>query len=301
MSTNSPSTHFKAALVQLCSGRDVAKNVSDAVSLIREAALQGAGYIQTPECTTLMELEKPRLLAAIEPESNNAALQTFSDLARDLKKWLHIGSMAVKPGAVKAGAVKAGGVAADDGRIANRSYLFSPDGAVAARYDKIHMFDVDLGNGELYRESASYLPGTQAVIADLPWGPLGLTICYDLRFPALHRALAQGGAKFLAVPAAFTRVTGEAHWHTLLRARAIEAQSFVFAAAQGGMHENGRETFGHSLIISPWGKKLAEAGVEPGVITADIDLEELNEARRRVPSLTHDRPFEVVHASKVRL
>ncbi len=285
MSSDADSIKFKAALVQLCSGRDVGKNVSDASDLIRDAASQGAGYIQTPECTTLMELEKPRLLAAIGPESDNPALQAFSDLARDIKRWLHIGSMAIK---------------ADDGRIANRSYLFSPDGAVAARYDKIHMFDVDLGNGEVYRESASYVPGTQAVIADLPWGPLGLTICYDLRFPALHRALAQGGAKFLAVPAAFTRVTGEAHWHTLLRARAIEAQSFVFAAAQGGLHENGRETFGHSLIISPWGTKLAEAGVEPGVITAAIDLAELNEARRRVPSLTHDRPFEVVRAGKPR-
>ncbi len=290
MSSDFHSTQFKAALVQLCSGRDVGKNVAQASDLIRAAAAEGASYIQTPECTTLMELEKPRLLAALEPERNNAALQAFSDLARDLKKWLHIGSMAVE----------AEGITADNGRIANRSYLFSPDGAVAARYDKIHMFDVDLGNGEVYRESASYVPGRQAVIADLPWGPLGLTICYDLRFPALHRALAQAGAIFLAVPAAFTRVTGEAHWHTLLRARAIEAQSFVFAAAQGGLHENGRETFGHSLIISPWGKKLAEGGVEPGVITADIDLEELNEARRRVPSLTHDRPFEVVRAGKPR-
>ncbi len=285
MTSNSSPTQFKAALVQMCSGRDVAKNVADASNLIRLAASHGASYIQTPECTTLMELEKPRLLAALEPESNNTALQKFSDLARDLKKWLHIGSMALK---------------AEDGRFANRSFVFSPDGAVAARYDKIHMFDVDLGNGEVYRESARYVPGTQAVIADLPWGPLGLTICYDLRFPALHRALAQGGAKFLAVPAAFTRVTGKAHWHTLLMARAIETQSFVFAAAQGGLHENGRETFGHSLIISPWGKKLAEAGVEPGVITADIDLEELSEARRRVPSLIHDRPFEVVRAGKTR-
>ena len=178
--------------------------------------------------------------------------------------------------------------------MANRSYLIAPDGRIAARYDKIHMFDVDLGNGDVYRESESYAPGSKAVIADLPWGPLGMTICYDLRFPALHRALAKGGAKFLAVPAAFTRITGEAHWHTLLKARAVEAQSFVFAAAQGGHHENGRETFGHSLIISPWGQILGEGGTAPGVIIADVDLAILDDVRRRIPSLTHDRTFDVV-------
>ena len=274
---------FRAGLVQMCSGRDVTRNVRDAADLIRKAAGEGAHYIQTPEVTTLMELERPRLLAEIGPEENNAALAAFTDLARELARWLHIGSMAVK---------------LDDDRFANRSYLIDPTGRVAARYDKIHMFDVDLGNGHVYRESESYAPGGQAVIADLPWGPIGLTICYDLRFPALHRALAKGGAHFIAAPAAFTRITGEAHWHTLLRARAIEAQSFVFAAAQGGLHENGRETFGHSLIISPWGQILAEAGTEPGVVTADIDLSILDDVRRRIPSLTHDRTFDVIRSGR---
>ena len=282
MTTASTNAAFRTALVQMCSGRDVARNIRDARALIREAAAQGASYIQTPEVTTLMELERERMLAALQGETVNTALAAFTETARDLKVWLHIGSMAIK---------------LDDGRLANRSYLIAPDGRIAARYDKIHMFDVDLGNGDVYRESESYAAGSQAVLADLPWGALGLTICYDLRFPALHRTLAKGGAKFIAVPAAFTRVTGEAHWHTLLRARAIEAQSFVFAAAQGGRHENGRETFGHSLIISPWGQILAEGGVDPGVITADIDLGILDDVRRRLPSLTHDRAFDLVRAT----
>ena len=272
---------FRAGLVQMCSGRDVRKNVSDALELISAAAAQGADYIQTPEVTTLMELERARLMAELTPEEGNSALAAFTDAARRLRVWLHIGSMGVKVA---------------DNRIANRSYLISPDGRIAARYDKIHMFDVDLGNGDVYCESVSYAGGSKAVIADLPWGPLGMTICYDLRFPALHRALAQGGAKFLAAPAAFTRITGEAHWHVLLRARAIEAQSFVFAAGQGGRHENGRETYGHSLIVSPWGQVLADGGAGPGVVTADIDLAILDDVRRRVPSLKHDRQFEVMRA-----
>jgi predicted amidohydrolase len=275
---------FRGALVQMCSGRDVQRNVRDAVTMIKEAAARGADYIQTPENTALMELERARLFAAAEPESGNSALQAFSETARDLKRWLHIGSIAVK---------------VNDGRLANRSFLFAPDGSVAARYDKIHMFDVDLGNGEVYEESANYAAGKEAVIFELPWGPLGFTICYDLRFPQLHRALAKGGALFLAVPAAFTRVTGEAHWHTLLKARAIEAEVFIFAAAQGGRHENGRETYGHSLIVTPWGQVLAEAGTQPGVVSADIDLGILDDMRRRIPSLTHDKPFELVRTSQV--
>ncbi len=284
MTPGSSAPHFKAALIQLCSGRDVAANIAAASDLIRAAAAVGAQYIQTPENTQLMELEKPRLMAELQPENDNRALDAFSALARDLKRWLHIGSVGVK---------------CDDGRIANRSFVFAPDGEIAARYDKIHMFDVDLGNGEAYRESETFQPGTEAVIADLPWGGLGLTICYDLRFPALHRALAQAGAQMIASPAAFTRVTGEAHWNTLLRARAIEAQCFVLAAAQGGRHENGRKTFGHSLIIAPWGEILAEADTEPGFVTADVDLARVSEARRKVPSLTHDRPFTVARAKSL--
>lgn len=272
---------FKAALVQMCSGRDVARNVADAVSLVREAAAGGAVYVQTPEVTTLMELDKKRLFEAIEPEDTSAALKTFRELAANLGIWLHIGSMGVK-------------VAAD--KIANRSFVIAPDGRIAATYDKIHMFDVDLPSGESYRESSSYQAGERAVVVDLPWGGLGLTICYDLRFPHMHRALAQGGAVMISAPAAFTKVTGEAHWHTLLRARAIETQCFVLAAAQGGRHEHGRDTYGHSLVISPWGDVIAEGGVQPSVIFADVDLRLVKEARERVPSLRHDRAFEVVRA-----
>ena len=282
MTNASKTGHFRAGLVQLCSGRDVDRNVKAATDLVRAAASAGADYIQTPEVTTLMELEREKLLSALEGEAGNRALAVFCELASGLKVWLHIGSMGIK---------------LPNDQIANRSYLIAPTGRIAARYDKIHMFDVDLGNGEVYRESESYAAGTKAVLADLPWGGLGLTICYDLRFPALHRALAKGGAKFLASPAAFTRVTGEAHWHTLLRARAVEAQTFVFAAAQGGKHENGRETFGHSLIISPWGQVLAEGGRDPGFVTADIDLGILEDVRRRIPSLGHDRPFDLVRAT----
>ena len=274
---------FRVGLVQMCSGRDVERNVNDATDLIRRAKHEGADYIQTPEMTTIMELDRARLLAAARPEPANPVISHFQSLARELGVFLHIGSMAIL---------------VSDGRLANRSFLFSPAGDIAARYDKIHMFDVDLGGGESYRESANYEPGRRAVLADLPWGKLGPTICYDLRFPHLYRALARAGARFLAIPSAFTRPTGMAHWHTLLRARAIESQAFVFAAAQGGMHENGRETFGHSLIVSPWGELLAEAGVHPTVIVADVELQLLEDIRRRVPSLQHDRAFDVVHAAQ---
>jgi predicted amidohydrolase len=279
-STKSPSS-FRAALVQMCSGRDVERNVRDATAFIREAAAGGADYVQTPEVTTLMELDRERLFAAALPEPENPAVAHFASLAKELAIWLHVGSLVVWTSADK---------------LANRSLLFSPAGQIAARYDKIHMFDVDLANGESYRESANYEAGRHAVVADLPWGRLGLSICYDLRFPHLYRALAQAGATFLAVPAAFTRLTGEAHWHTLLKARAIESQCFVFAAAQGGRHEHGRETFGHSLIISPWGQILAEGGVHPSVIFGDVELAMIEDVRTRVPSLRHDRTFDVVHA-----
>ena len=270
---------FRAALVQLRSGRNVDANVAAAGTLIRAAAAAGAHYVQTPEVTTLMDTDLENLFAQSAPETGNRALAAFTSLARELKIWLHIGSMGIRLGE----------------RIANRSYVIGPDGEIRARYDKIHMFDVKLANGESYQESASYAPGDQAVIADLPWGKLGLTICYDVRFPALHQALAHAGAQFIAVPAAFTRSTGEAHWHTLLRARAIETQCFVFAAAQGGRHEHGRETYGHSLIISPWGTILAEAGTEPGFITADIDPAEVAAVRGRIPCLQNMRPFTIAH------
>ena len=273
---------LRVGLVQMCAGRDVDANVERATDLIREAARGGAAYIQTPEMTNIMELDRSRLLAAVRSEDADPALPHFCDLARELGVWLHIGSMVVL---------------GSSGKPVNRSFLISSQGLVTARYDKIHMFDVDLGGGESYKESANYEPGRQAVVADLPWGQIGLSICYDLRFPHLYRALARAGAKFLAVPAAFTRPTGIAHWHTLLRARAIESQAYVFAAAQGGRHENGRETFGHSLVVSPWGEVLAEGDVQPAVTFADVELQRLEDVRLRVPSLKHDRPFDVVYAT----
>lgn len=269
---------FRVALVQMCSGGDVARNVADASALIREAAAGDAQYVQTPEVTTLMELDRAKLLERSRPERDNPALAALRDLAAQLGIWLHIGSMTVL---------------LETGKLANRSYLITPGGAIAARYDKIHLFDVDLPNGESYRESRNFDAGDKAVVAELPWGRLGLTICYDLRFPYLHRALAKAGARFIAAPAAFTRPTGEAHWHTLLRARAIETQCFVLAAAQGGRHEHGRETYGHSLVVSPWGEVIAEGGVDPGVVFADIDPARVDEVRARIPSLQHDRTFEV--------
>jgi predicted amidohydrolase len=271
-------TTFSAALVQLRSGREIAPNMAVAEDLIRAAAAEGAEYIQTPENTALMELSTERLFERIRPEAETAILGDFSALARDLKVWLHVGSVAIRVGERKA---------------ANRAFLFAPDGSVAARYDKIHMFDVDLPSGESYRESKNYAPGATAVAVRLPWGVLGVTTCYDLRFPEHYKALARAGADLLAVPSAFTRVTGEAHWHVLLRARAIETGCFVLAAAQGGVHENGRATYGHSLIISPWGEILAEAGNEPGVISAMIDIGEVASARQRIPALDHVREFDV--------
>jgi deaminated glutathione amidase len=275
-------TTFRVGLVQMTTGRDVAANLVAASTLIRSAAKAGAQYVQTPEVTTLMERDSARLFVETRHEEGNPALAHFRSLARELKIWLHIGSM---------------GIAVAPDKIANRAFLISPEGVITARYDKIHMFDVDLAGGESYRESKNYRPGDQAVVADLPWGPLGLTICYDMRFPVLYRVLAHGGAKFIAVPSAFTVPTGKAHWHALLRARAIETQCFVFAAAQAGTHEGGRQTYGHSLIISPWGEILAEGdGETPTVITADIDVGRVDDARGKVPSLMHDRPFTLVHA-----
>jgi predicted amidohydrolase len=270
---------FTAALVQLRSGLDPQANLDAAVKLIAEAQDRGADYVQTPEMTNIMVLQHEQLFAAIVAEEDDSSLATFRELARALEIHVHIGSLAIRASADKA---------------VNRSFLIDPKGEIVARYDKIHMFDVDLANGESYRESRNYRPGDFGVVADLPWGRLGLTICYDLRFPALYRGLAEAGASYLAVPAAFTRQTGEAHWHVLQRARAIENGCFVFAAAQGGKHENGRETFGHSLIIDPWGRILAEGGTEPGIVLAMIDPAAISAARARIPSLQHGRRFEIV-------
>jgi predicted amidohydrolase len=274
--TGSP---FRVGLIQMRSGRTPAANVDAAVKLIGDAKAAGADYVQTPEMTNILEAKRDALMAAIVPEEQDASLAAFRDVARRHRLWLHIGSLALKT---------------SPDRAVNRGFLIGPDGAIVARYDKIHMFDVDLANGESYRESRSYVPGEHAVVTDLPWGRLGVTICYDLRFPALYRALAEAGSVFLAIPSSFTKQTGEAHWHILNRARAIENGCFVLAAAQGGSHENGRDTYGHSIAIDPWGRVLAEGGTEPGVIMAEIDPAAVATARARIPSLQHGRRFEVI-------
>jgi predicted amidohydrolase len=270
---------FRVGLIQMRTGRAVQANLDAAAKLIGEAKSAGADYVQTPEMTNIMEVNREKFFAAIVEEDADTGLAMFRELARSLGIYVHVGSLAIRVSPDKA---------------ANRAFLIDPRGAVAARYDKIHMFDVDLANGESYRESRNYRAGELAVLKDLPWGRLGITVCYDLRFPSLYRALAEAGASFLAIPSAFTRQTGEAHWHILNRARAIENGCFVLSAAQGGKHENGRETFGHSLVVDPWGRILAEGGTEPGVIMAEIDPAEVVAARSKVPSLQHGRRFELV-------
>jgi len=265
---------FRVGLIQTRAARSPATNLEAIVKLIGEAKDNGADYVQTPEMTNIMEVSRDKLFATIVPEESDVSLAAYRELARKLSIHLHIGSLALKVSADKA---------------ANRALLIDPRGEIVARYDKIHMFDVDLAAGESYRESRSYRAGELAVLHDLPWGRLGITICYDLRFPALYRALAEAGASFLAIPSAFTQQTGEAHWHVLMRARAIENGCYVLAAAQGGKHENGRETFGHSIVVDPWGRIVAEGGTEPGVVMAEVAA-----ARSRVPSLQHGRRFEVV-------
>ncbi|WP_350335418.1 carbon-nitrogen hydrolase family protein [Coralliovum pocilloporae] len=271
-------TSFRAACVQMCSGRKVSDNLKEAEALVRAAAGQGAHYVLTPEMTTIMELDRASMQDEVTAETDHEVLATFSGLARDLKIALHVGSVAVR---------------LDDGHLANRAYLFGTDGRLQASYDKLHMFDVDLAGGESYRESASYQAGQDAVLADLPWGRLGFSICYDVRFPHLYRTYAKAGSDFVAIPAAFTEQTGRAHWHVLLRARAIETGCFVFSAAQSGAHDDGRRTYGHSMIIDPWGAILAEAEDGPGFITAEIDPQLTEKARSRIPALSHDRHFSI--------
>jgi len=269
---------FRVACVQMRSGLDRAKNVADARALIDEAARAGARFIATPEMTNVVDRKGSRLLGSLPEEAQLEDIPAFAAAAKENAVWLLVGSLAVKVGE----------------RAANRSYLFAPDGGVVATYDKIHMFDVDLPGGEQWKESKIYAPGARAVVAATEAAQFGLTICYDVRFPGLYRNLARSGAEVLCVPAAFTRQTGRAHWKTLLTARAIENGAFVIAPAQGGDHEDGRETWGHSLIIGPWGEISAEAdGDAPGVIFADIDIAEVHEARRRIPNLALDPKFEI--------
>src|ERR1700733_9096676 len=267
-----------AAMVKMRTGLLPEASLEQGTRLIRQAAAEGADYVQTPEVSNMMQVNRKALFEHLAAEEDDLSLKAYRALAAELKIPLHVGSLASR---------------AAPERAVNPSFLIGPDGTLIASYDKIHMFDIDLPGGESYRESANYQPGETAVISDLPWGRVGLTICYDVRFPALYRALAESGAYFITVPSAFTRKTGEAHWHILLRSRAIETGCFVFAAAQAGMHENKRETYGHSLIIAPWGEILAEGGFEPGVLLAKIDPARVETARKPVPSLQHGRRFTV--------
>lgn len=270
-------TTFRAACVQLRSTDDVEENIRDTCDLIREAHAKGANFIATPENTTLMAPDGGAKLENSYPEDRDPALPKFSALAEELGAWVLIGSLAIKVSETK---------------TANRSYLIGPKGNIVKRYDKIFLFDVELPSGEKYRESNTVAGGDSAALTDLPWGKLGMTVCYDLRFPQLYRTLAKAGAFLFTIPSAFTETTGKAHWHTLIRARAIENGAFVVAPAQGGHHANGRQTYGHSLIVAPWGEVLVEAGTEPGIIVADIDPAASEAARSRIPNLKHDRDFQ---------
>jgi predicted amidohydrolase len=267
---------LRVACVQTTSTPDVAANLEAAGAQVRAAARDGAELILLPENVACLA-GRDDMRANAGDDGAHVARRVFAGLARETGAWLLAGSIAEHR--------------RDDARLANRSLLFDAKGAVVASYDKIHMFDVDLGEGESYRESASYAPGDRAVLAQTPWGALGMTVCYDLRFPQLTRALAKAGAEMLAIPSAFTVPTGRAHWHVLVRARAIECGCFVFAPAQCGTHYGRRRTYGHSLIVDPWGEVLAEAGEAPAVICADIDLARVAKARAEVPSFAHDRPF----------
>lgn len=273
---------MRAGLVQLTVGDDPAENLPETLTLIRAAVQGGAGFVLTPECTNALSSNRARQRTLFRAEDQDPTLAALRDEAARAGIWLLIGSL---------------GVLSDDpdGRFANRSFLIGPDGSIAARYDKIHMFDVNVSDTEVYRESAGYRPGSRAVLAETPFARIGMTVCYDVRFPHLYRHLAKAGAEVITVPAAFNHITGAAHWEVLLRARAIETGCYILAPAQTGFHPEkdgkGRRTHGHSLVVAPWGEVLSDAGTEPGVTFADIDLAEVAKARDRVPSLSHDRDF----------
>lgn len=271
----------RIGIVQTTTGIDPAAEARALAAAIGDAAAQGAELIFTPEMSGYLDRDRQRAKANVAAEADDGVLAAVRAAARQHGVWVHLGSLALAVGG---------------DLFANRGFLIDPEGNIRARYDKIHLFDVTLGNGESYRESAAYAPGEAAVVAETPWGGLGLTICYDLRFPALHRALAVAGASILSVPAAFTRPTGEAHWHILLRARAIETGCFVVAAAQTGSHADGRATYGHSLVVAPWGEVLLDMGEAPGVAVIDLDLGAVAVARGKVPALAHAREFRLPQA-----
>ncbi len=272
------STAFKLACLQMNSGSDIAANLSTLKQMITTAADEGAQLVMAPEYALLMDGSGRVMREGSLPTDGGEALREMQALAAKLKIWLLPGSLTLR---------------GDDERIINRSYLINAGGSIVASYDKIHMFDVTLPDGKVIRESSAYRPGESAVIAQTPWGKLGMSICYDLRFPQLYRTLAQGGAEFLSIPSSFQRQTGKAHWHTLLRARAIENAAYVFAPAMCGEHGGNRQTYGHALIVDPWGEVLADAGEEPGIIYAQIDAARVAKIRSMMPSLQHDRPYAV--------
>lgn len=273
---------MRAALLQLCGTDQPEENLASVQALMREAAGRGATWVLTPEVTNCLSGSRSHQNATLVDEAHDPVLAGLRSEAAALGVWLLIGSLALKTDDA-------------DGRFANRSLMIAPDGQIVARYDKIHMFDVDVSESETYRESASYRPGDRAVLAQTDWGPVGLTICYDVRFPHLFRALAKAGAGIITVPSAFSPVTGQAHWELLLRARAIETGCFILAPAQTGAHPvsrgRPRQSHGHSLVVAPWGEVLANGGTEPGLVLADLDLTEIVKARARIGSLGHDRPF----------
>jgi predicted amidohydrolase len=267
---------MRVAVLQMTSGIDPAANAAALVSGLEAAAAGGAAIAFTPEMTGLLDRDRKRASAIIVGEADDIVLAAAREAATRLGLWVQLGSLALRPGG-------------DETRYVNRGFLIDDKGAIRAHYDKLHLFDVDLATGESWRESSAFAPGEGAVVAETPAGKLGLSICYDMRFPDLYRALSDGGAVILAVPAAFTVPTGQAHWHVLLRARAIEAGCFVIAAAQVGTHEDGRATYGHSLVIDPWGEVLLDMGEATGVGFAEIDLDRLHEVRARIPALKHRR------------
>ncbi len=274
---------MRTALLQMTSSDDPAENLKTVQRMMAEAVASGAGFVLTPEVTNCLSGSRTHQQQVLRLEEEDPTLAALRDAAARHGVWLLLGSLGVKTHDA-------------DGRFANRQFLISPAGDVVARYDKIHMFDVEVSAEETYRESDGYRPGTRAVVATTPFAKIGMSICYDVRFAYLHRALAKAGAQILTVPAAFSHVTGAAHWHALLRARAIETGCFVLAPAQTGTHPASRgpsrRTYGHSLAVAPWGEVLADAGTDPGVCIVDLDLEKVEEARKRVPSLTHDREFD---------
>ncbi|MEA3001918.1 MAG: deaminated glutathione amidase [Sphingomonadales bacterium] len=266
----------RIALYQARTGIDPEANERDLVAAIEDAKKGGAAMLFTPEMSGLLDRDRTRAAPHLRSEAEDPVLAAVRAAAARFGLWVHLGSLALRR---------------EDGRLANRGFVIDDRGDIRASYDKLHLFDVDLPTGESWRESASYAPGERAVVVETPLGPLGLSICYDLRFPDLYRALTDAGAKLIAIPAAFTVPTGEAHWHVLMRARAIEAGVFVIAAAQSGRHGDGRETYGHSLVVGPWGEILLDMGGEKGLGTADIDLAEVDAVRGRLPAISHRRPI----------